>query len=316
MRTIPEIELLIIQHATKRDEAFKSGKQAQAQLDEIRRRIDPKIRELEERGDKLAAEMRKCMANACEAWDGGDRAAAKVWAVEGHQYKDRCKLVNEEVGKLRKESQQALDQVRVSQQETRQNKEAVLQLRKELEAARRKLRIDYRSIDFIRGDADSWEPLINAWAESYSACAGAAGLNTISLDNGFSYLVDDSTSSKEAHMDSFFRVVAAWGESVKNREERDKSRMSGYPRPERKEDHRGHLIAHASGGGYDLNLVAMDQGVNLGKPLREMEKYCAANPGTPYFIRMFYDGNSERPSKFEVGVYKSKSFWIRQFKNG
>lgn len=186
-------------------------------------------------------------------------------------------------------------------------------------------RIDYGLFQVDLGEPASWEPLILAWSNAYRTMLKTTpSLWRIQLQNGVSYLFDDTTvgasQEHDAAADRESRVVAAWGLSVPSTDERDASRMKGHPRPSRKKDDRGHLFAAASGGGYDINLIPMDSSLNRGwspegKTLRRMERYCMSNPGTFFFIRPIYRGDSSRPESFDVGVKLPDRLWIENLAN-
>ncbi|MFI5387397.1 MAG: DNA/RNA non-specific endonuclease [Fimbriimonadales bacterium] len=104
------------------------------------------------------------------------------------------------------------------------------------------------------------------------------------------------------------------------RRRRHHSRMRGYPRPGRNGDDRGHLIACAAGGGYDINLVPMDAALNRGwspegSRFRALERRAASRPGTLFFIRPVYEDDSDRPRRFEVGVQDGDDLLVDVFTN-
>jgi hypothetical protein len=96
--------------------------------------------------------------------------------------------------------------------------------------------------------------------------------------------------------------------------------MRGHPRPRAASDDRGHLVACAAGGGYDINLVAMDATLNRGLSVqgaqfRRMERLACATPGAFYFVRPLYVDDTARPSAFEVGVQVGESLIVDVFEN-
>ena len=115
------------------------------------------------------------------------------------------------------------------------------------------------------------------------------------------------------------RVVGVWGRSASGAP-RDTARMRGHPRSPILGDDRGHLIACAAGGGYDINLVAMDANLNrgyspAGARFRAMERRAAARPGTLYFVRLLYEDRTARPAAFEVGVEVDGALTVDVFRN-
>lgn len=107
-------------------------------------------------------------------------------------------------------------------------------------------------------------------------------------------------------------MLGAWGRSKPPAKPRDASRMRGYPSPQRDSAapvDRGHLIAHTIGGEYDMNLIPQDAALNRGigdsnKRWRELERYCAAHPGTLLLVRAIYKDNTDRPAELEYCVVR------------
>jgi hypothetical protein len=116
------------------------------------------------------------------------------------------------------------------------------------------------------------------------------------------------------------RLVVVFGCSQRPAADRPASRIAGFPGSDERGD-RGHFIAHASGGGSDINLFHQDAHLNRGwspqgKRYREMERYCAANPGLFCFSRPIYADASARPVELEFGVLRPDcTFWIELFDN-
>jgi hypothetical protein len=70
---------------------------------------------------------------------------------------------------------------------------------------------------------------------------------------------------------------------------------------------RGHLIAHATGGGLDANVFAQARHVNQGwspdgRRYRQLERLAAANPGSPVFHRLIYGDDTDIPDLNELTV--------------
>lgn len=192
-------------------------------------------------------------------------------------------------------------------------------LNRELEAGVSRLHLDYRPF-LDEPDEDAMDDLLGLWARNYREVVQAdANLVVIPLRSGISYLFDDQ-SGQRAKIVSESRVVAAWGRSDPANAPNDASRRRGFPRPARASDDRGHLFARASGGGADINLIPMDGKLNRGwtpegERFREMERYCAARPGTLYFIRPLYSDASGRPFGFDVGAWLPDGLWWDTFSN-
>ena len=186
------------------------------------------------------------------------------------------------------------------------------------------------SIDYEAGlrtiDADSDEAIVDvlrdelpyAWLERYERMCDAR-VNVLKLTvNGFDYLFD--FCSDIGINDREDRVVVAFGVSRAPEKARPKSRMQGFPTDAERGD-RGHLMAHGSGGGVDINLVHQDARLNRGwspqgKRYREMERYTAAHPGTFFFSRLIYEDATARPAAFEIGILRpDRTMWVEVFGN-
>ncbi|HXP37228.1 MAG TPA: hypothetical protein VN817_05625 [Solirubrobacteraceae bacterium] len=120
------------------------------------------------------------------------------------------------------------------------------------------------------------------------------------------------------------RVVAAWGCSQRPASKRDRGRLAGFlPFPRlwsgAKRD-RGHFIAHAAGGGTDLNLfpqaIALNRGRSEeGKRWRDMERYTERNPDTPLFVRPIYDTGRWTPAALDFAVLTATGLRAEHFSN-
>jgi hypothetical protein len=185
-------------------------------------------------------------------------------------------------------------------------------------------------IDYARGletiDAESYEAVVAvlreelpfAWLERYERmCEGAVNVLRMTV-HGFDYLFD--FCSEIGIVDREDRVVVAFGVSRAPEKPRPKSRMKGFPTDAERGD-RGHLMAHGSGGGVDINLVHQEARLNRGwspegKRYREMERFTAANPGTFFFSRPLYGDATARPVAFEIGIVRpDRTLWVEEFDN-
>jgi len=146
--------------------------------------------------------------------------------------------------------------------------------------------------------------LCDAAADGYRAAFPDAELVTFTaVDIGF--LFDHSTNAERA-----FRTVAAWTYAHIAPSPRDRSRQAGFPLPAALAEagyKRGHLIAHASGGGLDANVFAQARHVNQGwspdgRRYRQLESLAAANPGSPVFHRLIYGDDTDVPDLNELTV--------------
>ncbi len=164
----------------------------------------------------------------------------------------------------------------------------------------------------------------SAWLTRYHRmCDGPTNVFKVTLQN-FSYLFDFCTELVDggelpagARED---RAVAAYGIAQSARDKRDASRMRGFPGSDERGD-RGHLAAHAAGGGLDINVFHQDAYLNRGwspqgKRYREMERYCVENEGTFFFARLIYTDSTARPAEVEFGLLKpDRTLWVEVFDN-
>ena len=120
------------------------------------------------------------------------------------------------------------------------------------------------------------------------------------------------------------RLVAVWGESQPPASRRDFRRQAGFLRSPAKwsgaRRDRGHFVAHAAGGGLDLNLFPQISAVNRGRTMqgrrwREMERYASLHSGTPLFVRPIYDGTTWVPSAVDYGLLADGELWFERFDN-
>lgn len=163
-----------------------------------------------------------------------------------------------------------------------------------------------------------------AWIARYHRmCIGPTNVLEVPLQS-FAYLFDFCSELMDAgdlppgaRED---RVVVAYGIAQSADGKRDASRLRGFPGSDERGD-RGHLAAHAAGGGLDINVFHQDAYLNRGwspqgKRYREMERYCASHPGTFFFSRLIYADETARPSEIEFGILKpDKSLWVEVFEN-
>jgi len=170
---------------------------------------------------------------------------------------------------------------------------------------------------------DDFGPRVSAvWTDEYLTEIRAEPSDIVVVDpgNGFNYVFDLAGSMSDSPAPWSPRVLGVWGPSQPGASLRQDSRIKGHPRPRRGQDDRGHLIAFASGGGYDINLLPMDAALNRGwsddgARFRAMERRAAASPGTLFFIRPIYSDDTDRPTRFEVGVQDGDELIVDAFAN-
>jgi hypothetical protein len=168
------------------------------------------------------------------------------------------------------------------------------------------------------------EEMPQAWIARYHRmCEGPTNVLEVPLAT-FAYLFDycsELISAGELPPDAREdRAVAAYGLSQSARARRDASRMRGFPGSDERGD-RGHMVAHAAGGGLDINVFHQDVYLNRGwspqgKRYREMERYCADNEGTFFFSRLIYADHTARPAEIEFGILRpDRTLWVEVFDN-
>lgn len=163
------------------------------------------------------------------------------------------------------------------------------------------------------------DELPQVWYERYlEACGGAA--NVVRLEtNGFEYLYHYASDPSAPPSDCEDRVVVAFGRSRRSKDKRPKSRIGGFPNG-REDTDRGHFMAHASGGGVDINLFHQDRALNQGwrkhAGYRQMERFVAKHTGTFFFSRPLYEDFTARPAEIEFGILRpDMTFWVALFDN-
>ncbi|MGI9621798.1 MAG: DNA/RNA non-specific endonuclease [Acidimicrobiales bacterium] len=133
-------------------------------------------------------------------------------------------------------------------------------------------------------------------------------LDVFQGQNGFRYLFDSSPSGRTDHAKPANRVVAAWGYSKPDERVGSRNRLRQFPLPPRDEAlDRGHLIALASGGGENVNIVPQASKLNrghtsAGKRWRALERRCAATPGVFMFVGLRYTDVSDVPAELEFHI--------------
>jgi hypothetical protein len=119
------------------------------------------------------------------------------------------------------------------------------------------------------------------------------------------------------------RVVAAWGSSAPPSGPRDRSRQAGFPLSSNlvgRGYERGHLLAHASGGGLDENLFPQSGHINQGRSpagrfYRRLERLAAQHPGCLLFHRLIYGDGTDVPDLTQFTVALPTSVHTGTFDN-
>jgi len=169
------------------------------------------------------------------------------------------------------------------------------------------------------------DTLIDRWVVGYEAATDwqteileiSQGELTFLFDAGPTLIGDRQGEGDD-------RVVAVWGHSASPSRRRDRARIAGFlPNPllwSGRDRDRGHFIAHAAGGGLDLNLFPQAAGLNRGRTKqgrrwRSMERYAAHHPGTPLFVRPVHDTRSWTPAEVDHAILTSRGLEFERFSN-
>lgn len=198
-------------------------------------------------------------------------------------------------------------------------------------------RIDYRRLQRAASAASVWELIAHLrlrfpaqWQRVYRATVSHAP-NITRVEYGTFDYICDSYSSMEALGEVAFdqrvrdRVVAVLGISLPMRGRRRGSMPKGWvEHPEEIDSSgrdKGHFIAHAIGGGLDMNVFSQARDLNRGlseqgKVYRLMERYCYENAGTFCFSRPVYEDATSVPRWLEFGLLRDDGrLWFEVFEN-
>jgi hypothetical protein len=174
--------------------------------------------------------------------------------------------------------------------------------------------------------ADAWEAfvgehLVPLWIDAYNSTT-PWDTQVMEIPQGeLTYLFDMAPSMGDVGDD---RVVAVWGRSTAAPAPRDRSRQAGFiPIPEKWSKagyDRGHFIAHAAGGGMDMNFFPQATGLNRGttergKAWRALEQTTIAAPGTPLLVRPTYSDESWIPETIDYCVVIAGRLRAEHFSN-
>ena len=198
-------------------------------------------------------------------------------------------------------------------------------------------RIDYRRLRKDASAGSIWDLIAHLrsrfpaqWQRVYAATATHVP-NIAQVEYGTFDYICDSYSSVEALGEVAFdqrvrdRVVGVLGISLPMRGRRRGSMPKGWvEHPEEIDSSgrdKGHFIAHAIGGGLDMNVFSQARDLNRGiseqgKVYRLMERYCYENAGTFCFSRPVYEDATSVPRWLEFGLLREDgSLWVEVFEN-
>ena len=179
-----------------------------------------------------------------------------------------------------------------------------------------------------RPTTDIWDAfvrraLVEPWLHAYrSATPWRADVMEIAQE-ALSYLFD-AAPTMDGLEEGDDRVIAVWGHSRRAEGPRDPRRQAGFiPNPatwsHRGRD-RGHFVAHAAGGGMDMNFFPQAVGLNRGTTFqgrvwKAMERHAIDHPGTALFVRPIYDDLSWVPASIDFGLLVEGRLRCEQFHN-
>jgi hypothetical protein len=198
-------------------------------------------------------------------------------------------------------------------------------------------RIDYRRLGGSARAGSIYELIADLrlrlptlWQRAYKAAASHTP-NIIHVEYGTFDYIRDSYSEMEALGEVAFdqrvrdRVVGVLGISLPMRGRRRGSLPKGWvEHPEEVDSSgrdKGHFIAHAIGGGLDMNVFSQSRDLNRGlseqgRVYRLMERYCYENAGTFCFSRPVYDDATSIPRWVEFALLRGDGgLWVEVFEN-
>jgi hypothetical protein len=158
--------------------------------------------------------------------------------------------------------------------------------------------------------------LEHAWTNAYiTATAGEREILSFTVGT-FTWVWD--ATAEEGRTEN--RLIGVYGRSDPQGLPRDKNRIAGFPSPQRHHAapvHRGHAAGHQLGGPDEgWNFIPQMGSVNLGGRWKNLEKYCADNPGTFMFVHAVYSNDTDEPSGLEYGVMRQDGqLVIEEFDN-
>jgi DNA/RNA non-specific endonuclease len=168
--------------------------------------------------------------------------------------------------------------------------------------------VDYEALAAAEINADVFgDVLASAWAAEYRLLVPAAELVEVDLGT-LTYLFDLTAE----------RTLGVYGRSAPTGAPRPTARLRGHPsynRPGHAATDRGHLAAHAIGGGADINLVAQDHLLNVSGAWRSFERYAERHRGTAFAVQARYLADDARPHAFVYSMIRDGRFVYREFRN-
>ena len=189
--------------------------------------------------------------------------------------------------------------------------------------------LDYEQLaDAHRVTAETWDgfvatALVESWLQAYRA-ATPWRADVMEISQGALTYLFDAAPTMDGLDAGDDRVVAVWGHSRRAEGPRDHRRQAGFIRNPPNWSHRGrdrgHFVAHAAGGGMDMNFFPQAAGLNRGTTRqgsvwRAMERHAIEHPGTPLFVRPVYEDVTWVPALIDFGLLVEGGLRCARFTN-
>ncbi|MEA2139321.1 MAG: hypothetical protein QOG56_2471 [Solirubrobacteraceae bacterium] len=188
---------------------------------------------------------------------------------------------------------------------------------------------DYERLsDEHRPTADTWTAfvrtaLIEPWLRAYR-CATPWRTDVLEIAQGALTYLFDTAPTMDGLDEGDDRVVAVWGHSRLPDGPRVSRRQAGFIRNPPSWSHRGrdrgHFVAHAAGGGMDMNFFPQAAGLNRGTTRqgsvwKAMERHAIEHPGTALFVRPVYGDLTWVPACLDFGLLAEGALHCQRFSN-
>ena len=189
--------------------------------------------------------------------------------------------------------------------------------------------LDYEQLADAHGvTAETWDrfvrtALIEPWLQAYRTGSPWC-TDVMEIPQGALRYLFDAAPTMDGLDEGDDRVVAVWGRSRRADGPRDRGRQAGFIRNPPSWSHRGrdrgHFVAHAAGGGMDMNFFPQAAGLNRGTTRqgsvwKAMERHAIEHPGTPLFVRPVYEDVTWVPAFIDFGLLVDGRLRCERFTN-
>ena len=179
-----------------------------------------------------------------------------------------------------------------------------------------------------RPTAEAWDAFVRAtllepWLRAYRQATPWRSDVMEIVQGALTYLFDAAPTMDGLDVGDD-RVVAVWGRSRTADGPRDRARQAGFIRNPASWSlagrDRGHFVAHAAGGGMDMNFFPQAAGLNRGttregRVWKAMERHAIDHPGTPLFVRAVYTDTTWVPAFLDFGLLIEDRLRCERFGN-